>query len=354
MPLSTAPALSVDSPANATRIERATLVYRACLYYNLCLTAVWLLLIATGAGGGRLFANYRLTLQQIAGTVFFVMVFWVIWSYGWYFVKRWLLRRAGLDRDELARVFSSRLRGFDLDTVLARHSDRTLRIIDMVARRGRTLVFIAAGFGYVYVQTQKSPGPESLAFGLQANVFDSIVMNWLTLLAFRSNGVFGNIMYGAQARVLDGIQGRANALLIGTLWSAFRFVMIPLGLVLAGMYPPNLYAVLFAFIWITYAAADYATEVFGSLWGRHNIRVWGIGDLNAKSWEGFAAGFLCGLLVMVAIAWSQQLPISWYVLALVLAVINPIVELVSPRGTDDFTMATVNALVCVGFGWLVL
>ena len=89
-----------------------------------------------------------------------------------------------------------------------------------------------------------------------------------------------------------------------------------------------MYAVLFAFIWITYAAADYATEVFGSIWGRHNIRVWGIGDMNTKSWEGFAAGFVCALLVMVAIAWSQQLPPSWYVLALVLAVVNPIVELV--------------------------
>ena len=41
-------------------------------------------------------------------------------------------------------------------------------------------------------------------------------------------------------------------------------------------------------------------------------------------------------------------------LALVLAVVNPIVELISPRGTDDFTMATVNALVCLTFGWLAL
>jgi dolichol kinase len=82
--------------------------------------------------------------------------------------------------------------------------------------------------------------------------------------------------------------------------------------------------------------------------------VWGIGDLNAKSWEGFAAGFVCALVAMVAIAWSQQLPPSWYALAFVLAVINPIVELASPRGTDDFTMATVNAIVCVAFGWLVM
>ena len=351
--MSTATAPSITVP-NAARAERARAVYRACLYYSIALTAVWAFLITTGVGGGRLFANYKLTLQQIAGTVIFMVIFWVIWSYGWYFFKRWLLRRAGFDREELGAVFSSRLDGFDLDAVLARHPARPIRIIDMVARRGRTLVFIAAGFGYVYVQTQKTPGPESLAFGLQANVFDSILMNWLSLLAFRSNGAFGNIMYGAQARVLDGVQGRANALLIGTLWSAFRFVMIPLGLVLAGMYPPNRYAVLFAFIWITYAVSDYATEVFGSIWGRHNIRVWGIGDLNAKSWEGFAAGFVCALVAMVAIAWSQQLPPSWYALAFVLAVINPIVELASPRGTDDFTMATVNAIVCVAFGWLVM
>ena len=49
--MSTARSLAVDGSANATRVERAILVYRACLYYNLGLTAVWLLLIATGAGG---------------------------------------------------------------------------------------------------------------------------------------------------------------------------------------------------------------------------------------------------------------------------------------------------------------
>ena len=161
------------------------------------------------------------------------------------------------------------------------------------------------------------------------------------------------MMYGAQARVLDGVQGRANALCIGTLWSAFRFVMVPLGVLLAGLYPPSQYAVLFAFIWLTYAAADFASEIFGSLWGRHTIRVWGLGDLNRKSWEGVAAAFVCSLAVMLLISWSQQLPGGWYVLALVLAVVNPIVELASPRGSDDFTMATTNALICVAFGWLV-
>jgi len=35
--------------------------------------------------------------------------------------------------------------------------------------------------------------------------------------------------YGAQSRVMDGSLARANCLLITTLWSAFKFVMVPIG-----------------------------------------------------------------------------------------------------------------------------
>jgi hypothetical protein len=34
--------------------------------------------------------------------------------------------------------------------------------------------------------------------------------------------------------------------------------------------------------------------------------------------------------------------------------VNTLLELLSPRGTDDFTMATGNALTCWAFGALVL
>jgi hypothetical protein len=34
----------------------------------------------------------------------------------------------------------------------------------------------------------------------------------------------------------------------------------------------------------------------------------------------------------------------------VIAVSNSLLELFSPRGTDDFTMATANALICLFFG----
>ena len=44
----------------------------------------------------------------------------------------------------------------------------------------------------------------------------------------------------------------------------------------------------------------------------------------------------------------------WIALAVTIAVSNCLVELYSPRGTDDFTMATTNALLCLAFGAWVL
>lgn len=41
---------------------------------------------------------------------------------------------------------------------------------------------------------------------------------------------------------------------------------------------------------------------------------------------------------------------AWIALAVVIAVSNTVLELYSPRGTDDFVMATSNALMCWGFG----
>jgi hypothetical protein len=38
----------------------------------------------------------------------------------------------------------------------------------------------------------------------------------------------------------------------------------------------------------------------------------------------------------------------------VIAISNTLLELYSPRGTDDFTMATTNALICWGFGALIV
>ena len=95
---------------------------------------------------------------------------------------------------------------------------------------GRTAAAVFMGFYFVYKGIGEKPTPESLAFGLHNNLLEGLVFAWWGLLTFHSNGILGRIHYGAQARVMDGVLGRANALCIGTLWHAFKFVMIPIGL----------------------------------------------------------------------------------------------------------------------------
>jgi dolichol kinase len=152
---------------------------------------------------------------------------------------------------------------------------------------------------------------------------------------------------------MDGVLARANCLVIFTLWSVFKFIMVPLGGQLALRFPPHTYATLFAFIWISYLGSDALSEVVGSLWGRQRLRVWGIGEVNRKSVAGTVACFAGSLVICGSFVAAAGLGLPWLGLALAVSVSNTALELASPRGTDDFTMATGNALLCWAFGLLV-
>jgi hypothetical protein len=336
-----------------SRLRVAHWTFQACLAYTILATGVWLVFMLFGLDGGSILGSCRVGFGQVVRCAISFTLFWMVWSYGFHWLKYALLRRAGFSKEELRSLFGSRLHGFNLERVLEQHSERTIRIIDMIGRRGRNLLLMIVGFALVYSRIRDNPHPEDLAVGLNASFFDALVMSWWTLLTFHNDGVPGHMAYGAQARILDGVQGRANALCIMTLWNGFKFVMIPLGMCLAIFYSPKDYVVLFSFIWLSYGIADFASEIIGSLWGRHDIHVWGLGDIKRKSWQGVIAAFVCTLIANMAIVYFGNLSLPWAMLGIVLAFVNPLVELFSPRGTDDFTMATTNALICLAFGWLV-
>ena len=109
---------------------------------------------------------------------------------------------------------------------------------------------------------------------------------------------------------------------------------------------------IFALIWGSYIVTDASTEIGGALFGKQTLRVWGIGDVNRKSIGGTVSGFLAGLAFCLWIVVGRGLPLPWIGLAVAIAVSNTVLELFSPRGTDDVTMATSNALVCWAFGAL--
>lgn len=329
-------------------------IYHLALGFTLFLTLVWLFLLLTGGDGGLFFNGYEVdaaALQRIA--VGFVVVV-VLYGWLWYRVKELLLRRwVGLSGPDLEYVLSSRMdRPFDLQGLLSRYNEHRLRIVDMIGRRGRALTLAAAYNVYVYLRIASGQEPRYLTAALVDGLLDAILVSWLYLMAFHSSGALGRIVYGAPTRTLDGRLGRANLLSIVTLWNLFKFVMVPLGAQMSLHFPPATYAALFGFIWISYQFADTLAEIVGSLWGRQRLRVWGIGEINRKSVAGTLAAFLGSLAACLWMIHLHDLPPLWLGLALVVSISNTCFELFSPRGSDDFTMATANALICWGFGLL--
>jgi dolichol kinase len=335
------------------RRRTADIIFRGALAFNTALTVFWLATFL--AGGSFFFHDYRVD-RQTAGRIFGgVLFFYVIWGVIWWAIKGALLRYfVGFTPQERRDAFSSRMdRPYDVRELVSRYSERRIRITDMIGRRGRFITLAAAAFYYLYLQVRHEQSADFATAFFQDNLLDGVVTSWIFLGFYRVSGLLGAFFYGPQSRVMDGVLARANCVLISTLWTGFKFVMVPVGIQLAAVFPKEEFAPVFALLWGSYLVTDTSAEVFGALFGRQRIRVWGIGDVNRKSVTGIVAGFLAALIFCVWVVRAHGLGTPWLVLSLVLATSNTLLELYSPRGTDDFTMATANALICWAFGaWL--
>jgi hypothetical protein len=336
-----------------TRRATADLIFRGALIFNTALTLFWI--VTFFAGGSFFFQDYRVD-WGVASRVFSgIVIFYIAWGVIWWGIKGALLRYwVGFTDAERRDAFSSRMdRPYDVGALTARYSERRIRITDMIGRRGRFVALAAAGFYYLYAQIAVEPSANFASAFFQDNLLDGVITSWIFLGFYRVSGLLGAFFYGPQSRVMDGVLGRANCLLITTLWTGFKFVMVPIGFQLAAVFPRDEFGAVFALLWGSYLVTDASAEIFGSLFGKQRIRVWGIGDVNRKSVTGVVAGFVCALIYCAWIVSIHDLPAPWLMLALLLAISNSVFELFSPRGTDDFTMATANALICWGFGaWL--
>ena len=317
---------------------------------NCALTAFWLFAVLTQRPI-PFFGEYNVTVESIGRVTGGILFFYVGWGFIWYGIKGRLLRWVGFSKDEVRQAFSSRMdRPFDVSAFVARYSERKIRIVDMIGRRGRFITLAAAGFYYLYLEIERTrTGTFATAF-LTDNLFDAVLTNWIFLTFYYRNGFLAAAFYGPQSRVMDGVLARANCLLITTLWLAFKFILVPIGARLAVVYEPHEFAAVFALIWGSYIAADAMAEIGGSLFGKQTLRVWGIGDINRKSVGGTLSGFVGSLVLCLAVVLAHGLPAAWIGLALVVSISNSVLELASPRGTDDFVMATGNALICLAFG----
>ena len=341
-------------PEIARRRRTADRVFRAALIFNAALTVFWLFVVITKRSP-VFFSAYDVSGSAVLRVLSGVFFFYVLWGFIWYAVKNVLLKYVcGFSKEERRQAFSSRMDApFDVAAFVARHSERRIRIVDMIGRRGRFITLAMAGFFYLYANVKANPTPGFASGFLQDNLFDAVLTSWIFLGFYYANGFLAAAFYGPQSRVMDGVLARANCLLITTLWTAFKFVMVPIGVGLASVFPTSQFAPVFAMIWGSYIAADALSEIGGALFGKQKIRVRGIGDVNRKSIGGTVSGFVGSLALCLWVVMANGLPAPWIALAIVIAISNTLLELFSPRGTDDFFMATANALICLAFGVIV-
>ncbi len=344
---------STAAGVHDTRLQTAHRIFRGALIFNTALTAFWIFAIFTHRTGG-FFQHYEVGRAEVANVTFGILFFYVIWGFIWYGIKTLLLKHVvGFTKEERRQAFSSRMRApFEVASFTSRYSERRIRIVDMIGRRGRFITLAAAGFFYLYQRVAVEQSPRFAEGFLQDNLFDAVITSWVFLAFYYADGFVAAAFYGPQSRVMDGVLARANCLLITTLWTVFKFVMVPLGGRLAAVFPPNRFAAVFALIWGAYIVTDAMSEIGGALFGKQKLRVRGIGDVNRKSIGGTITGFASALVFCLWIVLSQDMPPVWVGVAVVIAMTSTLLELFSPRGTDDFFMATGNALICLAFGMM--
>src|SRR4029079_13037785 len=95
---------------------------------------------------------------RVAGGIFF---FYVVWGFIWYGIKTLLLKYfVGFTKEERRQAFSSRMRApFEVASFTSRYSERRIRIVDMIGRRGRFITLAAAGLHYPYLRRLHGPEP---------------------------------------------------------------------------------------------------------------------------------------------------------------------------------------------------
>jgi hypothetical protein len=242
--------MHVGSAVRPVRARAAHTIFAVALVYTGAMTVIWLVLLATGMDAGPLFGGYRVDLETVTRIAGFTALFMLLYGWAWYRIRRALLRRvAGFTERELEAVFGPRLdTTFDLPALLAAHSERRIRIIDMIGRRGRSLTLASIYTAYVYLRIGTGQEPRFLTAALADGVLDALVMSWFYVGTFYANGLGGRIVYGAPSRIMDGTLGRANLLSIVMLWNAFKLVMVPLGTQIAPLFPHRHYAAIFGFV----------------------------------------------------------------------------------------------------------
>eukprot|EP00927_Polykrikos_kofoidii_P018970 TRINITY_DN18830_c0_g1_i1.p1 TRINITY_DN18830_c0_g1~~TRINITY_DN18830_c0_g1_i1.p1 ORF type:complete len:391 (+),score=33.02 TRINITY_DN18830_c0_g1_i1:37-1209(+) len=156
-----------------------------------------------------------------------------------------------------------------------------------------------------------------------------------------NNDFFGVVDYSG-ARIRDGRYGRFN-LLVVAFWGGFGKVFMLMCLILSGIGDQdyNTFSLYGALAMQGVIWGDTAGEVVGSFFGRLEFSVRGFGETNKKTVEGTLAVWFATALSSWCVTTLPQFENVRFqtgklLLILVLSTVATIMEIGSPRGTDNF------------------
>ncbi len=264
-------------------------------------------------------------------------------AFAWFKWK--LMAYIGMPSGDRKLVFSDRSHYFNLDYFVDRYGDRKLCVVDGLSRK---LLHIVAGFWQLAILNLVIKDTE---VALIATLAYQIFVLGLSIISYHSNKIYGlaGLMYGASSRIRDGVYGRKN--LFAARCSFLN--LLPLAVIdhlARGSVADPANLVLFSFfVFLPLTIGDALGELVGTTWGKQKLHVWGIGQINRKSVLGTSAVFFGSLIPLLLVASFNQLPLPWWCLALAIATLTTVIELVAPRGTDNFFIPVGNAVVCLAF-----
>lgn len=280
----------------------------------------------------------------LSWTVIFIIDIFLVYPLFAYF-KWHLLRRLGVTLEDREVIFSNRKNNFHLAYFISKYGDRNLRIVDGLSRK---LLHLSIGFWHLAFLNIVV---KDTRIALQVAFVSSLVIIILSIISYSSNKIFGlaGIIYGAASRIRDGVDGRKNFFV-----AQLAFInLFPLAFIdyLARNNVADEKNLMFfsIFIFLPLTVGDALGEIIGTIWGKQKIRVWGVGQINRKSVLGTVSVFLGSLLPLLFIVVSNALSFQWWLLCFVVSLTTAVIELISPRGTDNFFIPIGNALVCLIF-----
>lgn len=103
------------------------------------------------------------------------------------------------------------------------------------------------------------------------------------------------------------------------------------------------------YIFMPIIVGDSFAEIVGATWGNQKLKVWGMGEVNKKSWEGTAAMFFSSFFVILPVNIYYGLAWKWYMFAVLICFVATLVELYAYRSTDNVCMLIISALLSVAF-----